>query len=113
MNEEKEPQRIAWERLKATTNFYPAYVDGNRDKVTAILSTRATKFQTVVPRYNLSMSETRNEGTGPFFLETEYHTPAYRQDTKIHSKAESVTSDSLSFKLPRHKKKKIRTDFWG
>ena len=98
--------------MEATTNFYPAYVDGNKDKVTPTSATFTTQFQTVIPRYNLSMTETRNDGTGPTFLETEYQPTSLRPKTlKKTKEPASYKSDSIS-KLPRHKKKKIRTDFW-
>ena len=112
MSKEKIRRKVKWKRLEATTNFYPTYVDGNKDKVTPTAATFTTQFQTVIPRYNLSMTDTRNEGTGPIFLETEYQPTSLRpkilKKTKEHA---SYKSDSIS-KLPRHKKKKIRTDFW-
>jgi len=68
MSEEDKRRKASWKRLKGTTNFYPTYVDGNLDKVTPAAATHSTQFQTVIPRYDLSMSETRNAGTGPTFL---------------------------------------------
>ena len=112
MSKEKIRRKLRWKRLEATTNFYPTYVDRNKDKVTPTAATVTTQFQVVIPRYNLSMTETRNDGTGPSFLETEY------QPTSLHRKNERKSNESASyksepiFKLPRHKKKKIRTDFW-
>ena len=86
-------RKLRWKRLVATTNFYPTYVDGNKDKVTPTAPTFKTQFQTVIPRYNLSMSETRNEGTGPTFLETEYQPTSLRPKTikkpKEHSSYKS------------------------
>ena len=38
-------------RLQGTTNFYPTYVDGNKDKVTPVGAARRTDFQTVLPLY--------------------------------------------------------------
>ena len=67
MSKEKKHRKADWKRLKGTTNFYPTYVDGNLDKVTPAAATYSTQFQTVIPRYSLSMSETRNAGTGPTF----------------------------------------------
>ena len=75
MSEEDKRRKASWKRLKGTTNFYPTYVDGNLDKVTPAAATHSTQFQTVIPRYDLSMSETRNAGTGPTFLETAYQPP--------------------------------------
>jgi len=60
MSEEDKRSKASWKRLKGTTNFYPTYVDGNLDKVTPAAATHSTQFQTVIPRYDLSMSETRN-----------------------------------------------------
>ena len=78
MSKEKIRRKARWKRLEATTNFYPTYVDGNKDKVTPTAATFTTQFQTVIPRYNLSMTETRNEWTGPTFLETEYRPTSLR-----------------------------------
>ena len=112
MSKEKIRCKARWKRLEATTNFYPTYVDGNKDKVTPTAATFITQFQTVIPRYNLSMTETRNEGTGPTFLETEYQPTSLRPKTVKKSKEHVSYKSEPIFKLPRHKKKKIRTDFW-
>ena len=112
MTKEKIPSRARWKRIKATTNFYPTYVEGNKDKVTPTAAVYSTQFQTVIPRYNLSMTETRNEGTGPTFLETEYQPTSLRPKTVKKSKEHVSCISEPIFKLPRHKKKKIRTDFW-
>ena len=112
MPKEKIRRKARWKRLEASTNFYPTYIDGNKDKVTPTAATFKTQFQTVIPRYNLSMTETRNEGTGPTFLETEYRPTSLRpKSVKILKETVSYKSEPI-FKLPRHKKKKIRTDFW-
>ena len=100
-------------RLQGTTNFYPTYVDGNKDKVTPVGAARRTDFQTVLPRYTLSMTETRNEGTGPNFLEIEYEVPAYRRNAEPKKIEVSVQEEEPLFKLPRHKRRKVRLDFWG
>ena len=105
-------RKARWKRLEATTNFYPTYVDGNKDKVTPTSATFKTQFQTVIPRYNLSMTETRNEGTGPTYLETEYRPTSLRPKTVTILKENVSYKSEPIFKLPRHKKKKIRTDFW-
>ena len=112
MSKEKIRCKARWKRLEATTNFYPTYVDGNKDKVTPTAPTFTTQFQTVIPRYNLSMTETRNEGTGPTFLETEYQPTSLRPKTVKKPKERVSYKSEPIFKLPRHKKKKIRTDFW-
>ena len=105
-------RKARWKRLEDTTNFYPTYVDGNKDKVTPTAATFTTQFQTVIPRYNLSMTETRNEGTGPTFLEIEYQPTSLRSKTVKKLKEYGSYKSEPIFKLPRHKKKKIRTDFW-
>ena len=112
MSKGKIRRKARWKRLEATTNFYPTYVDGNKDKVTPTGATFKTQFQTVIPRYNLSMTETRNEGTGPTFLETEYQPTSLRSKTVKNLKENVSYKSEPIFKLPRHKKKKIRTDFW-
>ena len=112
MTKEKIHLKSKRRRLEATTNFYPTYVDGNKDKVTPTAATFTTQFQTIIPRYNLSMTETRNEGTGPTFLETEYQPTSLRSKTVKNLKENVSYKSEPIFKLPRHKKKKIRTDFW-
>ena len=113
MSKEKIRRKASWKRLEATTNFYPTYVDGNKDKVTPTAATFKTQFQTVIPRYNLSMTETRNEGTGPTFLETEYQPTSLRSKNVKKSKEHTSCKSEPIFILPRHKKKKIRTDIWN
>ena len=113
MSEEDKRRKASWKRLKGTTNFYPTYVDGSLDKVTPAAATHSTQFQTVIPRYDLSMSETRNAGTGPTFLETAYQPPSSENpDPKKQSTDTPTVSSERKLKRPRHKKKKIRTDFW-
>ena len=112
MSKGKIRRKARWKRLEATTNFYPTYVDGNKDKVTPTAATFTTQFQTIIPRYNLSMTETRNEGTGPTFLEIEYQPTSLRRKTAKNLKENVSYNSKPIFKLPRHKKKKIRTDFW-
>ena len=112
MSKGKIRRKARWKRLEATTNFYPTYVDRNKDKVTPTAATFTTQFQTIIPRYNLSMTETRNEGTGPTFLETEYHPTSLRSRTVKNLKENVSYKSEPIFKLPRHKKKKIRTDLW-
>ena len=112
MGEEDKRRKAVWKRLKGTTNFYPTYVDGNLDKVTPTAATFRTQFQTVIPRYDLSMSETRNAVTGPTFLETAYQLPTENPDPEKQSANTLPESTERKIKLPRHKKKKIRTDFW-
>jgi len=49
-----------------TTNFYPMY-DFDRDQVNPVSSIRSIKLQRVIPRYELSTSDTRDEGVGPVY----------------------------------------------
>ena len=51
MSEELKKKKVNHRRLQGTTNFYPTYVDGNKDKVTPVGAARRTDFQTVLPRY--------------------------------------------------------------
>ena len=113
MSEELKKKKVNSLRLQGTTNFYPTYVDGNKDKVTPVGAARRTDFQTVLPRYTLSMTETRNEGTGPNFLEIEYEVPAYRRNAEPKKTEVSDQEEEALFKLPRHKRRKVRLDFWG
>ena len=105
-------KKINWNLLNGTTNFYPTYVDNNRDKVSPTSATYRTEFQKIIPRYDLSMTETRDKGTGPTFLETSYQNPKNinSKTTKSHSKNKNSTENSS--KIKTFKKKKIRTDFW-
>jgi hypothetical protein len=112
MSKENKRRKADWKRLKGTTNFYPTYVDGNLDKVTPAAATYSTQFQTVIPRYDLSMTETRNAGTGPTFLETAYQPSTKNPKSEKQSTETPTESAESEFKIPRHKKKKIRTDFW-
>jgi hypothetical protein len=112
MSKEKKHHKVDWIRLKGTTNFYPTYVDGNLDKVTPAAATYSTQFQTIIPRYSLSMSETRNAGSGPTFLETAYQPPSKKLEQDEQSTKTAPQSVEEKLKAPRHKKKKIRTDFW-
>ena len=100
MSKEKIRRKARWKRLEATTNFYPTYVDGNKDKVTPTAATFTTQFQTVIPRYNLSMTETRNEGTGPTFLETEYQPTSLRPKTVKKSKEHVSYKSCLLYTSP-------------
>jgi hypothetical protein len=111
MNKEKKPRKADWKRMKGTTNFYPAYVDGNLDKVTPVAATYSTQFQTVIPLYNLSMSETRNAGTGPTFLETAYQ-PLSKNPEQDEQSTEIAPESVVEESKPPRDKKKIRTDFW-
>ena len=112
MSEEDKRRKASWKRLKGTTNFYPTYVDGSLDKVTPAAATHSTQFQTVIPRYDLSMSETRNAGTGPTFLETAYQPPSENLDPEKQSTDIPPESSERKFIRSSHKKKKIRTDIW-
>ncbi|MBC8259226.1 MAG: hypothetical protein H8E38_09435 [SAR324 cluster bacterium] len=112
MSEKSKNPKVPWKRLKGTTNFYPTYVDGNLDKVTPAAATHGTQFQTVIPRYNLSMSETRNAGTGPTFLETEYQPKTTTSEPKQQIAKPVQKTTKSPQKTPKHNKKKIRTDFW-
>ena len=99
-------------RLQGTTNFYPTYVEGNKDRVTPVGATRPTEFQTIIPRYKLSMSETRNEGTGPNFLEIEYEVPAYRRNKESISHSSSNSNSKTRYNVSHQSRRKVRLDFW-
>ena len=76
------------------TNFYPRY-DGANDQVDPVTAVRSVRFQRVEPRYRLSTSETRDEGTGPAFIESSYPmTPTARSaaDTPDRSGMDPVLS---------------------
>lgn len=99
MENEKKRRRyeIDW-NSRYTTTFYPQYGEG-RDKVTAVSAVRPTRFQQVIPRYNLSATETRDQGVGPVFEEVAYNHPMEpKHPTKIKK----------SPQRPAPKKKKVR-----
>ena len=48
------------------TNFYPLY-DFDRDQVNPVSGIRPIKLQRIIPRYELSASDTRDEGVGPIY----------------------------------------------
>jgi len=113
MNEKgKKSKKNNWSRLKGTTNFYPTYVEANNDIVTPTSAPYRTEFQSVIPRYELSMTETRDKGTGPTFLETSYQTTKNPHTKKSKSTFTNKKSSRTKSKAKPNKKKKIRTDLW-
>ena len=113
MSEEaKKSKKNNFRRLNGTTNFYPTYMEGNNDIVTPTSASYRTEFQSVIPRYELSMTETRDKGTGPTFLETSYQTPKNPHTKKNKSSFTNNKSSLKKSKTKPNNKKKIRTDFW-
>ncbi len=106
----KKSKKNNLKRSKGITNFYPTYLEGNHDKVTPTSAPYTTEFQSVIPRYELSMSETRDKGTGPTFLETSYL--SLKKTLKKKSPSSIKKSSVRSSKDTLNQKKKIRTDFW-
>ena len=113
MNGKQKKRVVDRKRLQGTTNFYPTYVDGGKDRVTPVVASQRSDFQTVIPRYRLSMSETRNDGTGPNFLEIEYEVPVFRRNKESQSLVVLRTKGETLFSLPRHERRKVRIEFWG
>ena len=58
------------------TNFYPTYDESN-DQVDRVSSIKSIQFQKIIPRYRLSTSETRDQGTGPGIEEIPVALPSY------------------------------------
>ena len=112
MDDSKKKKTTIWKRLEGTTNFYPAYVDNNRDKVTPTSAIFRTEFQKVFPRYDLSMTETRDKGTGPTFLETAYQKSKSTKSIKNKYYCRIKKNSVRSSKEQNYNKKKIRIDFW-
>lgn len=56
----------AFEASHRLTTFYPLYGAEN-DQVDRVLRVQPVEFQRVMPRYELSTSETRDRGLGPMF----------------------------------------------
>lgn len=108
----KKIKKLNWKRLNGTSNFYPSYLDGNQDKVTPTSATYKTEFQKVIPRYDLSMTETRDKGTGPTFLETAYQTQDNSLPKKKIPQKGAKENSKKKLKKPGNNKKKIRTDIW-
>lgn len=90
-----------WNSRRVTT-FYPQYGEG-RDRVEPVKRVHPTMFQQVIPRYNLSATDTRDDGVGPMFEEVIYATPIYRRKRRKFR-------SSLSLK-PQKKRNRIRIDF--
>ncbi|MBF0239304.1 MAG: hypothetical protein HQM12_16505 [SAR324 cluster bacterium] len=103
----KQKTKIFHWQLQGNTNFYPRYGEG-RDVVTAVSAIQASAFQEIVPRYQLSASETRDQGVGPFFNEIEYRSPAFK---KVTRKALGKLPEKTSEAPP--KKRKIRINFFA
>ncbi len=88
---------------RRVTNFYPRYGEG-RDVVEAIRPVHPTQFQQVIPRYNLSATDTRDDGVGPTFEEVPYDRPLYRRKKK--------SVQTLARKPSKRRRiQKIRIDF--
>ena len=67
------------------------------------------------PSFHVTISpclKPANAGTGPTFLETAYQPPTENPDPEKQSTDKPPESSERKLKRPRHKKKKIRTDFW-
>ncbi len=56
-----------YERLAPVTNFYPNY--GGDERTEPIAGVQPVRFQEIIPRYNLSTSATRTQGTGPLLYD--------------------------------------------
>jgi len=114
MNDDSKKKPRRFFHLEGVTNFYPKY-DSTKDRVFPVHQITPPIFQSIIPHYQLSMSETRDMGTGPTFLEVEYPGPAYRriragEKREIQANAKQRTN---RFSIPRHKHRKIRLDFWS
>jgi hypothetical protein len=70
-------------RAAGITNFYPLY-DEAHDQVDSVLKIQPVRFQRILPRYRLSTSDTRNQGTGPMFDEIPSFAPVGTDTPKIH-----------------------------
>ena len=49
-------------RSAPVTNFYPNYGEERAERIAPV---QPARFQEIIPRYNLSTSQTRTQGTGP------------------------------------------------
>ncbi|MBF0288324.1 MAG: hypothetical protein HQM14_10945 [SAR324 cluster bacterium] len=102
LNSNKKRRRLDHWNSRRVTTFYPQYSEG-RDRVEPIRSVFPTMFQEVIPRYNLSATDTRDEGVGPMFEEVPYAVPRYRR------KASLLRSPSV--RPAKRRKHKIRVNF--
>jgi len=97
-------RRTATVHAARLTNFYPLY-DGANDQVDRVLPVRRTIFQRVLPRYELSTSETRDQGLGPTFIEIpdwespEASSPAVGQERALLG-ADRAAAAALRESLP-------------
>lgn len=80
-NIKKKHHRVSNWNSRRVTTFYPQYGEG-RDRVEAIKRVHPTMFQQVIPRYNLSATNTRDDGVGPMFEEVRYAITIYRRKRK-------------------------------
>ena len=101
--QDKKRSPLHW-NIVGTTTFYPKYGEG-RDVVEPVMPIRPAKFQRIIPRYELSASQTRDEGVGPVFEEVIYRAPVFR---RCRPAVVNKNTPQLVRKKPR---RKIRTDF--
>lgn len=107
------------------TGFYPLY-DGANDQVEAVAPVARAAFQRIIPRYQLSSSETRDTGLGPAFYEVPVYGPdgnARRMDTPrvsdVPAGAEESESMAVSGRLrprtpaPLHSWQGTRVDIYA
>lgn len=103
LDSKKKRVRVDHWNSRRVTTFYPQYGE-NRDKIQPVRGVFPTMFQEVIPRYDLSASDTRDDGVGPMFEETPYAYPMVRKQT--------APSRALAPKPAKKKqKRKIRIDF--
>lgn len=79
--------------FRTITHFHPLYGEG-RDWVTPVESIIRTRFQEVIPYYNLSSTDTRDDGLGPIIEEQSGTFPI---KTKKSSFIESVQENEISY----------------
>jgi hypothetical protein len=60
----KRKRTTPWNPIYWKTNFYNSNVSGD-DRVDAICPIGSAFFQTIIPNYDLSTDETRDQGYGP------------------------------------------------
>ncbi len=107
MSSKKQPRRTIDWFSRSVTTFYPQYTGAGRDKVEAVRSVRPTRFQEVFARYNLSATETRDEGVGPMMEDVRYDRPV---PPPRRRKATKTPQSPAILAKPR-RRKRIRTDF--
>lgn len=109
MKDPKKKRRILDWDLRSPTNFYPQYGDG-RDRIKPIRAIQSSLLQPVTPQYDLSESDTRDEGVGPLVNDL----PRTLVPTSLAAPHRHSVSEDVEPNTPKKRRrgKRIRTNEW-